>query len=615
MLFDDNVQLLHLPLGLGSVVADGISMPCQYSSFSLPAAVRRAPLVVADPFKASEPLRNGEHLQGAIVLIERGECSFEAKLQRASECGAAAVLLIDDQSSCKQLFTAQPDEPSKATDRAYCPLATVSAASGGRLLEAAGAMCELLPFPGATGEEDESEELLQVPLFPLERPLLPGSRRDLKLSASERQELLASCGGRDEGGLVAVCYADPQTRQVGAIATLGLPEKITKGLVTLGGGIQRQGSVVVRGTVPCRIVALLRHSSEDMFGVALVAPHALDAAAAGGNADAAAAEDAAAADTAAELAAEVRELVDRLSQLQPDPTAALAGARAALPAMLPPAELAFAACGLLGLAPLQEQAVLHVPGGSVARLRRLRDELARLIARQARTASVLAERRSSGASAAPFAAAAVEAALPSLVRIEPGGEEGDEKASGFVVRVAGGERSGTLLVVTNRHVVLDDARRPRGAPLPPRVTFSDGVAADAELLGWSDDLDVALLRVPRPRAASVPAAQLGDSDALRLGEWAVALGAPAEFDELVTLGIVSGLQRPERLPGVQLDRPVTHVATTAAFMKGISGGPLLDERGLVIGLNAFRRNDLAGMGFAIGINRVVDVLGGMVGAC
>ena len=80
----------------------------------------------------------------------------------------------------------------------------------------------------------------------------------------------------------------------------------------------------------------------------------------------------------------------------------------------------------------------------------------------------------------------------------------------------------------------------------------------------------------------------------------------------MTLGVVSGLQRPERRPGVlQLDRSVTPVATTAAFMKGISGGPLLDEAGLVIGLNAFRRNDLAGMGFAIGINRVVDVLGGL----
>ena len=97
----------------------------------------------------------------------------------------------------------------------------------------------------------------------------------------------------------------------------------------------------------------------------------------------------------------------------------------------------------------------------------------------------------------------------------PGGEAGDEKASGFVVAVPGGERPGSVLVVTNRHVVLDDNRRLRGAPAPLRVTFSDGVAADAQLLGISDEIDVALLRVPRPRAAAVPAAPLGDSDALR----------------------------------------------------------------------------------------------------
>ena len=73
--------------------------------------------------------------------------------------------------------------------------------------------------------------------------------------------------------------------------------------------------------------------------------------------------------------------------------------------------------------------------------------------------------------------------------------------------------------------------------------------------------------MPRAGAARVPAAPLGDSDALRLGEWALALGAPAEFDELLTLGVVSGLQRPEPRPGVHLDSGVTLVATTAPFMK------------------------------------------------
>ena len=65
---------------------------------------------------------------------------------------------------------------------------------------------------------------------------------------------------------------------------------------------------------------------------------------------------------------------------------------------------------------------------------------------------------------------------------------------------------------------------------------------------------------------------------------------------------------------LSIDRSVVYVATTATFMKGISGGPLLNEQGLVIGLNAFLRNDLAGLGFAIGINRVCDALDELLAA-
>ena len=254
MLFGEPA-LEHLSLGLGSVVADGCHMPCQHSAFALPRAVTPAPLVRADPLEATGPLQNADELDGAVVLIRRGECSFEDKLRRASECNAAAVILIDDQPASDALFVARPDGPSPPTPSgttapAYCPLVTVSAASGEALLAAAGATCEVLPFSVERVEWEERGELLQVPLFPLERPLLPGSRRELKLSASERYELLASCGGRDEGGLVAVCFADPLTKQVGTIATLGLVAQITKGCVTLEGNVQREGSAIVRPARP-----------------------------------------------------------------------------------------------------------------------------------------------------------------------------------------------------------------------------------------------------------------------------------------------------------------------------------------------------------------------------
>ena len=85
------VQLEQLTLGLGSVVADGVHMPCQHSAFALPSAVPPAPLVLADPLEATGPLLNAAELAGAVALIRRGGCSFEEKLRRASECNAAAV--------------------------------------------------------------------------------------------------------------------------------------------------------------------------------------------------------------------------------------------------------------------------------------------------------------------------------------------------------------------------------------------------------------------------------------------------------------------------------------------------------------------------------------------
>ena len=77
------VQLEQLTLGLGSVVAGGVHMPCQHSAFALPRAVPAAPLVLAEPLDATSPLLNAAELAGAAVLIRRGGCTFEEKLRRA----------------------------------------------------------------------------------------------------------------------------------------------------------------------------------------------------------------------------------------------------------------------------------------------------------------------------------------------------------------------------------------------------------------------------------------------------------------------------------------------------------------------------------------------------
>ena len=141
---------------------------------------------------------------------------------------------------------------------------------------------------------------------------------------------------------------------------------------------------------------------------------------------------------------------------------------------------------------------------------------------------------------------------------------------------------------------------------PASVVFEDGVRARAQVLAESREYDVAFLRVER---TDVPAAPLGDSDRCQLGDWLIAIGHPAEFDNLATLGIASAIERPApTCPGVSphamLDRSPTFIATDALYNKGISGGPLLDSTGAVVGINTFLREDLHGLGFAIAIGRV-----------
>ena len=170
----------------------------------------------------------------------------------------------------------------------------------------------------------------------------------------------------------------PIPEQVGALATLGLVTQLTSSRLSLTGEVEREGKLVVRGTSLCRMVALLSHSSAAMFGVALVAP--LAASEGGSQPTEARLDEDAAGDERAEadesgvgddvprdqqqMAAACSDMCAQLAALQPDPEAALAGVRAALPAGLPPALLGYRGFGLLGLPPLEEQAPcipLHLP--------------------------------------------------------------------------------------------------------------------------------------------------------------------------------------------------------------------------------------------------------------
>jgi len=173
--------------------------------------------------------------------------------------------------------------------------------------------------------------------------------------------------------------------------------------------------------------------------------------------------------------------------------------------------------------------------------------------------------------------------------------------SGFVIDKKGH-------IVTNNHVVADATE--------VDVTFSDGRVATAKIVGTDSYADLAVIQVDVPESWLVPV-ELGDSDAVKVGQRVVAIGNPFGLQGSLTLGIVSALGR--TLPS---DRQATQdtgifqnpqiIQTDAAINPGNSGGPLLDIQGRVIGVNAAIRTDNgiranSGVGFAIPSNTVKRV--------
>jgi S1-C subfamily serine protease len=155
--------------------------------------------------------------------------------------------------------------------------------------------------------------------------------------------------------------------------------------------------------------------------------------------------------------------------------------------------------------------------------------------------------------------------------------------SGFII-----DRSGIIL--TNAHVV-------EGAD---RVTVSlkDGRTLEGEVKGVDTVTDLAVVKV---EDENLPTIALGDSTALEVGDWAIAMGNPLGLNNTVTLGIISTLDRSSAQAGIP-DKRLDFIQTDAAINPGNSGGPLLNERGEVIGINTAIRNGAEGIGFAIPIN-------------
>ena len=169
-----------------------------------------------------------------------------------------------------------------------------------------------------------------------------------------------------------------------------------------------------------------------------------------------------------------------------------------------------------------------------------------------------------------------------------------------------GQGSGVLiddqgLVLTNAHVVerVDEVS----------VTLADGDQLDGLVIGTDPVTDLALVRLDG--LSKQEAAPLGDSEALEVGDWAIALGTPYGLERTVTLGIISSLHRNISSLGF-LDKRLDLIQTDAAINPGNSGGPLVNGKGEVIGINTLVRSGPgAGLGFAIPINlarRVSDQL-------
>ena len=150
-------------------------------------------------------------------------------------------------------------------------------------------------------------------------------------------------------------------------------------------------------------------------------------------------------------------------------------------------------------------------------------------------------------------------------------------------------------IITNYHVIENATS--------VTVTMSDGTEYDAQIVGSDSTSDLAVLKVS---AAGLPAADLGDSDKLQIGELVVAIGNPLGYENTVTDGIVSGLNRQL----TDYTDAMTLIQTNAAINSGNSGGALVNSKGEVVGINSAKlvASNAEGMGFALSINEVKPIV-------
>jgi len=198
--------------------------------------------------------------------------------------------------------------------------------------------------------------------------------------------------------------------------------------------------------------------------------------------------------------------------------------------------------------------------------------------------------------------AVAKSVLPTVVYLEAE-FRGAFRGTGATAIGSGFVYSADGYIVTNNHMV-------EGAS-GVQVSMADGSSYRAELVGNDPDMDLAVLKID---ASGLPVTQLGNSSDLVVGELAVAVGSPEGFEQSVTSGIVSALDRDIYIPP---DGPDLRglIQTDAAINPGNSGGPLCNGMGEVVGINTAIVSESGGydgIGFAIPIDNAVPVIEGLI---
>lgn len=215
----------------------------------------------------------------------------------------------------------------------------------------------------------------------------------------------------------------------------------------------------------------------------------------------------------------------------------------------------------------------------------------------------------------------VENVMPSIVSITNMGQQTvnffgqrvtqDTEGAGSGIIIA--QTEDTIYIATNNHVVANANQL--------TVSFIDDQSVTAEIKGTDASTDLAVLAVavsdiPKDTLSQIKVATLGDSDDIRVGESAVAIGNALGYGQSVTTGVISALNREVTVQDEMTGTSVTNdlIQTSAAINPGNSGGALLNMKGEVIGINSVKYSDedVEGMGFAIPISQAEPIINDLI---